>query len=178
MIAGIGSLLGGAIHSLASGSSMIIKTIGEGIRDIFHGVGDLDEKVVGSISNATSTVISAGATGISQILDSIGGPSGIILYILVFGLYGYIIYSKYDKTQPFLFNFGSRKRDEEKADLVPPSPISERKIQAPMDTRRHLGHAQHTHPLPRCPKLRRPLVISIRTSNDEEPISPTYNNIW
>ena len=62
MLAGIGSLLGGAIHSLASGRSMVIKTIGEGIRDIFHGVGDLDEKVVGSISNATSTVISAGAS--------------------------------------------------------------------------------------------------------------------
>ena len=157
---------------------MIIKTIGEGIRDIFHGVGDLDEKVVGSISNATSTVISAGATGVSQILDSIGGPSGIILYILVLGLYGYIIYSKYDKTQPFLFNFGSRKRHEEKADLVPPSPISERKIQAPRDPRRHLGHTEHPHLHPRCPQLRRPLVTSIRTSDDEDPISPTYNNIW
>ena len=178
VLAGIGSLLGGAIHSLASGSSMIIKTIGEGIRDIFHGVGDLDEKVVGSISNATSTVISTGATGISQILDSIGGPSGIILYILVFGLYAYVIYSRYDKTQPFLFNFGSRKGDTEKAELVPPSPTRERKIQAPSKPHRHFGDDEHPHLLPRCPQLRRPLVTSIRTSDDEDPISPTYNNIW
>ena len=45
------------------------------------GVGDLDEKVVGSIANATSNVIGAGALGISKILDSKGGPSGIVLYV-------------------------------------------------------------------------------------------------
>ena len=177
MLAGIGSLLGGAIHSLASGSSMIVKTIGEGIRDMFHRVGDLDEKVVGSISNATSTVISAGASGISQILDSIGGPSGIILYILVFGLYAYIIYSKCKKGQPFMFNFGTKDKIE-RAELVPPSPTKVDRTLRLKNPHRNPNDIEHPHLLPRCPQLRRPLVTSIRISDDDDPISPTYNNIW
>ena len=42
-LAGIGSLLRQTITSLASGSSQIIRALGAGIRDTFHGVGDLDE---------------------------------------------------------------------------------------------------------------------------------------
>ena len=86
---GIGSLLGSAIHSLASGGSLIIKTIGEGLCDTFHGVGDLDEKVVGSIANATSNVIGAGASGASEILDSIGD-----LYLAGSPIQGYFLGNK------------------------------------------------------------------------------------
>merc|ERR1712175_60435 len=100
-----GSLLGSAIHSLANGGSLIIKTIGEGLRDTFHGVGDLAEKVVGSIANATSNVI--GASGASEILDSIGGPANIVLYALVLGLYAYLIYSRWGKPSPFTLKFNS-----------------------------------------------------------------------
>ena len=61
---------------------------------ILHGIGDLNRKVVNSISNAT-TVISAGISGISQLPDSIVGAFGILLYILVFGLQARVIYSRY-----------------------------------------------------------------------------------
>ena len=80
VLKGIGWLLGSAIYSLASGKSMIIHAIGVGLRDTFHGVGDLDKKVVGSIANPTSSVIRASASGVSQILDSIGVPAGMVLY--------------------------------------------------------------------------------------------------
>merc|ERR1712081_129756 len=95
------------IHSLASGGSLIIKTIGEGLRDTFHGVMDLDEKVVGSIANATSNVIGASASGASEILDSIGGPANIVLYALVLGLYAYLMYSRWGKPSPFTLKFNS-----------------------------------------------------------------------
>ena len=72
-------MLGSVIHSLASGGLLIIITIREDLHNTFHGAGDLDEKVVGSIANATSNSIGAEASGISQILESIGGPSGIVL---------------------------------------------------------------------------------------------------
>ena len=66
ILKGIGSLLGSAIHSLASGGLIIIKAIGEGLRDTFHGVGDLDEKVEGSIADTTSNEIGADTSGISR----------------------------------------------------------------------------------------------------------------
>ena len=53
------------------------------------GVGDLDKKVVGSIG--------AGVSGVSQILNSIGGR---LEYILVIALYAYIIYSRWGKNSP------------------------------------------------------------------------------
>merc|ERR1712002_541712 len=106
ILVGIGSLLGQTIHALASGGSQIIKALGAGIRDTFHGVGDLDEAVVGSISNATATVITAGASGISKILSAIGGPSGIILYILVIGLYVYIVYSRVRQDSALTLHVG------------------------------------------------------------------------
>merc|ERR1712121_232066 len=125
-LAGIGSLLGQTIHSLASGGSQIIKALGAGIRDTFHGVGDLDEAVVGSISNATATVITAGTSGISKVLSAIGGPSGIILYILVIALYVYIIYSRVRQGSVLTLNVGSKNREERSSfstlseDEIPP----------------------------------------------------------
>ena len=73
-------------------AAMIIAAMS--IVGILHGIGDLNEKVVDSISNAT-TVISAGISGISQLPDSIVGAFGILLYILVFGLQARVIYSRY-----------------------------------------------------------------------------------
>ena len=125
ILAGIGSLLGQTIHSLASGGSQIIKALGAGIRDTFHGVGDLDEAVVGSISNATATVITAGTSGISKVLSAIGGPSGIILYILVIALYVYIIYSRVRQGSTLTLNVGSKGGKERSSfskseDEIPP----------------------------------------------------------
>merc|ERR1712121_151107 len=73
-----------------------------------HGVGDLEEAVVGSISNATATVITAGTSGISKVLSAIGGPSGIILYILVIALYVYVIYSRVRQGSTLTVNVGSK----------------------------------------------------------------------
>merc|ERR1712121_364816 len=109
-LAGIGSLLGQTIHSLASGGSQIIKALGAGIRDTFHGVGDLDEAVVGSISNATATVITAGTSGVSKVLSAIGGPSGIILYILVIALYVYVIYFRVRQNSALTLNVGANTK--------------------------------------------------------------------
>ena len=50
VLKGSGSLLGSAIHPLAW-------AISEGLRDTFHGVKDLDEKVLDSIANAMSNII-------------------------------------------------------------------------------------------------------------------------
>merc|ERR1712189_171166 len=82
--------------------------------------GDLDEKVVGSIANATSNVIGAGASGASEILDSIGGPANIVLYALVLGLYAYLIYSRWGKPSPFTlkFNSGNQKTGDKTSTIV------------------------------------------------------------
>ena len=57
MPAGIGRTLGATLESVAQGGSSIIKAIGGAIHDPLNGVGDLDEKVVGSIREATFKVI-------------------------------------------------------------------------------------------------------------------------
>ena len=80
---GIGRVLGKTISSLASGSSLIIKTIGLSIHDALHGIGDLDEVVVGSIGNATSQVVTSTTTGFAKMLDAIGGLPSFILWIIV-----------------------------------------------------------------------------------------------
>ena len=137
-LAGIGSLLGQTITSLASGSSQIIRALGAGIRDTFHGVGDLYESVIGSISNATANVITAGTTGISKVLDAIGGPSGIILYILVVILYVYIIYNRIKENPPLTMNLGiggnsSKKEDPENPHLIKEEEFSEEEAK-PLET--------------------------------------------
>ena len=120
--------MGQTITSLASGSSQIIRALGAGIRDTFHGVGDLDESVVGSISNATANVITAGTTGISKVLDAIGGPSGIILYILVVILYVYIIYNRVKDSPPLTMNLGFGSKPSKKGDLESPHLIKEEEL--------------------------------------------------
>ena len=54
---GIGRALGATLESVAQDGSSIIKAIGGDIHDAFNDVGDLDEKVVGSLREATSKVI-------------------------------------------------------------------------------------------------------------------------
>ena len=117
--------MGQAITLLASGSSQIIRALGAGIRDTFHGVGDLDESIVGSISNATANVITAGTTGIAKVLDAIGGPSGIILYILVITLYIYTIYNRLKKNSPLTLNLGTNSHPGKKGDPETPNLIKE-----------------------------------------------------
>ena len=146
---------------------MIIKTIGKGLRDTFHGVGDLDEKVVGSIANATSNVIGAGASGASEILDSIGGPSSIILYVLVLGLYAYLVYSRWGKPSPFTvrFNSGNQKND-----------VKEAKIEDDTDeqTEKTFRQKEKRGLLP--PIQNKPMVRHIRTNGGPE--STIYTPMW
>ena len=125
ILAGIGSLLGQTISSLASGGSQIIRALGAGIRDTFHGVGDLDESVVGLISNATANVITAGTTGVSKVLEAIGGPSGIILYILVIILYVYTIYNRVKDKAPLTMNLGFGNNSSKKQGLDNPHLVNE-----------------------------------------------------
>ena len=152
VLAGIGSLLGQTISSLASGSSQIIRALGAGIRDTFHGVGDLDESVVGSISNATANVITAGTTGISKVLEAIGGPSGIILYILVVILYVYIIYKRV-KGKPLLtMNLGFGDKTSKKGGLENPHLIKEEDF-SEEDTKRMETNNKVFRPMTRGSRL-------------------------
>ena len=54
-----------------------------------------------------SDKVSTGTSGISKILESIGGPSRIILYVMVIALYAYIMYSGWGKSSQFTLQFGS-----------------------------------------------------------------------
>ena len=51
--------LGATLESVASGGSCIIKAIEEAIHDTLNGLEDLDEKVLGSLGEASSKVIEA-----------------------------------------------------------------------------------------------------------------------
>ena len=88
------------MESVAQGGSSIIKAIGGAIHDTLNVVGDLDEKVVGSLGKAASKVIES--TGLEvkdstmgignmfyDILDGIGGTIQwcLILAIILFLLY-------------------------------------------------------------------------------------------
>ena len=69
---GIGKALGSAIQSASSRGSPIIGAIGGGIRDVLDGVGDLDEKVVGSLGDAASKVITSTGGAIKDTGSGIG----------------------------------------------------------------------------------------------------------
>ena len=176
VLSGIGSLLGTAIHSLASGSSMIIRAIGAGLRDTFHGVGDLDEVVVGSIANATSTVISAGASGISKVLDSIGGPAGIILYILVIALYAYLFYSKGGRESPFKLQFGANRQTERGDYEKAPSSIHPEAIRRTNEQIDTIFEGLERRTLLNHPVINRSPPGSIRTRRESD--SPLYGTVW
>ena len=92
IINGIGQLFGTTISAAATGGSQIIKSLGHGIKDALSGVSDVDKSLIGSISNATATLVDTSATGVATIIDSIGGISSIVLYVLVFLLYGFLFY--------------------------------------------------------------------------------------
>ena len=177
VLSGIGSLLGSAIHSLAAGSSTIIHAIGAGLRDTFHGVGDLDEVVVGSIANATSTVISTGASGISKVLDSIGGPAGIILYILVIALYAYLFYSKTGKNSPFKIQFGSNKQTNADGYEQAPSSIHPEAIRQTNERIDTIFEGMESRNLLNNPPvLYRSPPGPIRTRRESD--SPLYGTVW
>ena len=83
---GICRARGATLESEAQGGISIIKTIGGAIHDTLNSVGDLDEKVMGSLREAASKVIESTVhavkdytTGIGKMFHSIlGGIRGII----------------------------------------------------------------------------------------------------
>ena len=133
----------------------------------FHGVGDLDEKVVGSIANATSNVIGAGASGASEILDSIGGPANIVLYALVLGLYAYLIYSRWGKPLPFTLRFNSgNQKTGEKITKTEDDTDEQMEQTFKQKEKRRLLH----------PTQNKPMVHHIRTNGGPE--STIYTPMW
>ena len=57
---------------MPQGGSSIIKTIGGAIHDTLNGVGDLDEKVVGSLGEAASKVIESTGHAVKDSTTGIG----------------------------------------------------------------------------------------------------------
>ena len=54
---GIGRVLGATLELVAQGGSSITKAIVRAIHDTLNGVGDVDEKVMGSLGDTASKVI-------------------------------------------------------------------------------------------------------------------------
>ena len=96
----IGRALGSTIESLAKGSSSIIRTIGSSLHDVLDGVGDLDEKVVGSFSSAATNIIQASGTAVKDSTTGfgnffhnvLGGMGGTIKWTLLLCLTCLVIY--------------------------------------------------------------------------------------
>ena len=72
MLLGIGRALGATWQSVPQGGSSIIKTIGGAIHDTLNCVGDLDEKVVGSLREAASKVIESTGHAVKDSTTGIG----------------------------------------------------------------------------------------------------------
>ena len=83
---GIGKALGATLVSVAQGGRSIMKAIGGAIHDTLNTVGDLDEKVLGSLGESASKVIEStrytvkdSTTGIGNMFYGIlGGIGGTI----------------------------------------------------------------------------------------------------
>ena len=125
IMAGIGALLGQTITSLAASSSQIISALGTGMKDTFHGIRDLDGSTWRTISNATLNIITAGTTGISIVVDTTGGPNGIILYSLVLLLYIYLIYNKIKDSPIPARGLADYDNSSRKENLGSPHPAKE-----------------------------------------------------
>ena len=153
-------------------AAMIITAIS--IVGIFCEVGGLNKKVASSISDATSTVISAGASGISQILDSIVGASSILLYILVLGSWFLVFASKYCNSIKLHLRSGTQGKEQPPEPSPEPSRengvphnISRDKISRNMETRHLLYQRPHLK-WPQSQTLGQLMMDLI----------PTYNKIW
>ena len=94
IIRGIGKALGDTITAVAKGGSTIMKSIGQSLIDTLDGVAGIDGKLVGTLTNATTQVITSTTSGIAKILSSFGGLGGFLLWILVILLYLFI-FSQY-----------------------------------------------------------------------------------
>lgn len=57
LLVGIAKAIGTVFEEATDGTCEVIKAISGGMRDIFKGAGDMDEKIVKSIRTATSEVI-------------------------------------------------------------------------------------------------------------------------
>ena len=62
----IGRVLSATLESVAQGGSSIIKAIVRAIHDTLNGVGDLDEKVMGSLRDAASKVIESTGHAVNE----------------------------------------------------------------------------------------------------------------
>ena len=88
---GIVRALGATLESVAQGGSSISKTIGGAIHDTLNDVGDLDEKVVGSLREAASKMIESpghavkdSTTGIGNMFHGVlGGIGGTMQWCLI-----------------------------------------------------------------------------------------------
>ena len=91
LLVGIIKAFGTVLESAAGGGSEIIKSIGGGMKDVFEGFGDMDEKIINSLGTAGSKVIDStgGAikntgTGIGNIFHGIfGGIGGTIKWAII-----------------------------------------------------------------------------------------------
>ena len=131
-------------------------------------------QVIGSISSAASTTISAGASGISQILDSIVGASGILLYILVFGSWFLVFASKYCNSIKLHLRSGTQGKEQPPEPSPEPSRengvphnISRDKISRDIETR---------HLLYQRPRLKRPQSQTLGQLMMD--LIPTYSKRW
>ena len=130
-------------------------------------------QVIGSISSAASTTISAGASGISQILDSIVGASSILLYILVLGSWFLVFASKYCNSIKLHLRSGTQGKEQPPEPSPEPSRengvphnISRDKISRDMETR-------HSY---QRPHLKWPQSQTLGQLMMD--LIPTYNKIW
>ena len=127
---GTGRALGATLQSAAQGGSSIIKAIDGAMHDTLNGVGDLDEKVVGSLQEGASKVIQStghavkdSTTVIVNMFHGIlGGKRGtiqwcLILVILLVLLYitsstvlklSTKIFRTFQRTNTFSFNIINR----------------------------------------------------------------------
>ena len=88
---GIVRALGATLESVAQGGSSISKTIGGAIHDTLNDVGDLDEKVVGSLREAASKMIEStghavkdSTTGVGNMFHGVlGGIGGTMQWCLI-----------------------------------------------------------------------------------------------
>ena len=120
----IGRALGATLQSAAQGGSSIIKAVGGAIHDTLNSVGDLDEKVVGSLGEAASKVIQStrhavkdSTTGISNMFHGIlGGIGGTIQWCFILVILLVLLYINHSTVLKLCRRKTSRPSNE-----LPPS---------------------------------------------------------
>ena len=151
---GIGRALGATLQSAAHGGSSIIKAIGRAIHDTLNGVGDLDEKVVGSLGEAASKVIQStghavkdSTTGISNmfygILRGLGDTTQWCLILVILLVLLYINRSTVLKH--------CRRATSRPPNVLTPPPLSLSIDSNPTQTKTNYPQSPPEHPPPTLP---------------------------